>query len=238
MVGKGSNSLFNDKGFKGLAVLNRVNHIEFQNDGKIRVGSGFGFARLGGITAKLGLSGLEFAAGIPATVGGAVFMNAGANGQQTADALAKVVFVTQQGDLAFFNKNELAFAYRTSIFQTLKGAIAEVFFALESSDGAMQKQKKLLDYRLKTQPYGEKSAGCAFRNPPTLSAGELIEKCGLKGSRVGGAIVSQLHGNFIVNAGQATAQDVVDLMQLIKERVFKETGILLEEEIRRIPYEF
>ncbi len=236
IVGKGSNSLFDDRGFNGLVILNRIDFLE-HTDHVFRVGSGYSFARLGGVTARLGWSGLEFASGIPATVGGAVYMNAGANGKETADTLVEVGFVTEKGEFLVFQKEELYFGYRASSFQKWKGAIVEALFHLRPSEQAKADQKEILDYRLKTQPYGEKSAGCAFRNPEGDSAGRLIEASGLKGVKKGGATVSATHANFIVNEGEAKARDVLDLIAEIKETIYREKGIVLEEEIRYIPYD-
>jgi UDP-N-acetylmuramate dehydrogenase len=236
ILGKGSNCLFDDRGFNGLVILNKIDTIQ-QDENIFTVGGGYGFARLGGQTARLGFGGLEFASGIPATVGGAIYMNAGANGAQTADCLDCVLFVTAEGDLTSFKKEELHFDYRTSSFQKMKGAIVQGIFVLTSQVEAKEKQKKLLEYRLQTQPYKDKSAGCVFRNPEGCSsAGRLIDECGLKGINVGGAQVSPMHANFLINANGATAADILGLIELIKERVYREKGIKLEEEIRYIPY--
>ncbi len=237
IIGKGSNSLFDDRGFNGLAILNRIDYLKDEGEGLFRAGAGYSFARLGGLTARQGWSGMEFASGIPATVGGAIYMNAGANGKETFDTLVEVKYVTENGELQSLKRGDLTFSYRTSLFQQKKGAIVEGCFQLHPSTVAKQSQKEILNYRLKTQPYGEKSAGCAFRNPQAAPAGKLIEECGLKGLSVGGAKVSTLHANFIVNSGGATAQEVQKLMELIKEKVYREKGILLEEEIRCLPYE-
>lgn len=237
ILGKGSNCLFDDRGFNGLVILNRIDYLNHTEEGVFTLGAGYSFARLGGITARLGWSGLEFASGIPATVGGAVYMNAGANGKETFDTLFEVGYVTEEGALVWFKKDELAHSYRTSVFQSMHGAIVEAIFHLTPSVEAKQCQKEILSYRLKTQPYGEKSAGCAFRNPEAGAAGRLIEECGLKGKAVGGAVVSPMHANFIVNAGGASAQDVLALMHTVKECIYEKKGIILEEEIRYIPYE-
>lgn len=236
-IGKGSNVLFDDRGFAGCVIVNKISF--FQNsDGDISVGAGYSFALLGSKTARSGWSGLEFASGIPASVGGAVYMNAGANGQETADALTEVTFVSEQGEVAVFPKKQLHFSYRTSSFQSMKGVIAAARFHLIPSVEASKREKEIVDYRRRTQPYKEKSAGCLFRNPQgDESAGALIQRCGLKGLRVGGAEVSAVHGNFIINAsGQATAFDVLELASLVQEKVREKTGITLEKEVRKIPF--
>lgn len=236
ILGKGSNSLFDDRGFNGLVILNRIDFLK-QEEEKFSVGSGYSFARLGGVTARLGWGGLEFASGIPATIGGAIYMNAGANGKETADMLKEVGYVTEKGELIRLHKEELHFGYRTSSFHKWRGAIVDAVFHLTPSETAKSTQREILDYRLKTQPYGEKSAGCAFRNPEGDSAGRLIDAMGLKGMRIGEAAVSETHANFIVNAGCAKAADVLALIEEIKEKIYREQGILLEEEIRYIPYD-
>ncbi|MGE5195719.1 MAG: UDP-N-acetylmuramate dehydrogenase [Anaerolineae bacterium] len=237
VIGKGSNCLFDDRGFDGLCILNKINSCSFK-ESQVFVGAGYSFSLLGAQTARKGLSGLEFASGIPASVGGAVYMNAGANGKETSDCLIDVTYVDDKGDVLVLRKESLQFSYRYSSFQKMKGAIVCVSFSLTSSLDARQEQLKLIDYRTKTQPYGDKSAGCVFRNPEDTSAGALIEKCGLKGTKVGGAEVSLLHANFIVNKEEATCSDVLELVDLIKEIVKQKMGVELEMEIRRIPYTF
>lgn len=236
ILGKGSNSLFDDRGFNGLVIANKIDTLE-QKGNEFVAGAGYSFARLGSQTARLGFSGLEFAAGIPATVGGAIFMNAGANGKETCEPLQTTIFINDKGEKKIIKKQELEFGYRTSSFQKMKGAIVSGTFLLEPSSNAKEIQKKIVDYRLKTQPYKDKSAGCAFRNPPGSVAGRLIEECGWKGKGIGGAAVSTRHANFIINKSQATSADILNLVKEVKEKVLKEKGILLEEEIRYVPYE-
>jgi UDP-N-acetylmuramate dehydrogenase len=236
ILGKGSNCLFDDKGFNGVVILNKISF--FKQEGElIEVGAGYSFSLLGAQTARKGWSGLEFASGIPASVGGAVYMNAGANGGETKDCLVEVSFVNAKGHLGVFSKNEIEFKYRFSSFQNIKGAIVAAKFKLTPHSEARKKQRTIIDYRTNTQPYSEKSAGCMFQNPIPLSAGALIDQCGLKGTSIGGAQVSTLHGNFIINAGNATAHDVMELVKLIKKTVKEKKNIDLETEVRFIPYE-
>ncbi|MFN0065360.1 MAG: UDP-N-acetylmuramate dehydrogenase [Chlamydiales bacterium] len=234
ILGKGSNSLFDDRGFNGLVILNQLDYMHHEA-GSFIAGSGYSFARLGQQSAKLGYTGLEFASGIPATVGGALFMNAGANGREVCESLYSVRFMESTGDVVTLR--ELSFSYRHSPFQGRKGVIVEATFMLQEKKEAKKEQKKLLDYRLQTQPYGQKSCGCVFRNPQGEVAGRLIEECGLKGARVGDICVSNKHANFIVNDGRGTAAEVRQLMEEIKEKVFHEKGIELQEEIRFVPYD-
>lgn len=235
VLGKGSNSLFDDKGFNGLVIANKIAFMECK-DNTVFVGAGYSFSLLGTQLAKMGLSGLEFASGIPATVGGAIYMNAGANGQQTAHALKEVTFVHSDTKIQTFTKEELFFSYRTSSFQSMKGAIVSATFTLEKQDSARNRQLEIIAYRKKTQPYNDLSCGCIFRNPPGDSAGALIERCGLIGHSYGGASVSPVHANFIVNKGFATAADVLALAQHIKTEVNTRTGIELEMEVRFVPF--
>lgn len=237
ILGKGSNCLFDDRGYNGVVILNKIDFFEEREAGVFHVGAGYSFSLLGVQTARKGWSGLEFASGIPGTVGGAVFMNAGANGMETCDCLVSVDYVTEEGELRAMAKEDLFFAYRRSGFHEMRGAIVGATFRLMRSEEARKKQIGIITYRKKTQPYGEKSAGCMFRNPEGKHAGALIEQCGLKGLSVGGAQVSGLHANFIINQGTATSGDILRLIDEIKERVKVEAAVDLESEVRYIPYE-
>lgn len=238
VLGKGSNCLFDDQGFKGVALLNKIDFCNWEND-FVHVGAGFSFSLLGTQTAKRGMSGLEFASGIPASVGGAVFMNAGANGEETCNSLFSVTFLNSQGQIEEWKRKDLDFGYRYSSFQNMKGAILAATFHLPNkSSSAREKQLQIIEYRKKTQPLKEKSAGCIFRNPSShLSAGYLIEKCGLKGFSLKNAKVSEIHANFIVNPGSANASEVMDLIAHIQKIVYEKENVRLEPEVRRIPYD-
>lgn len=236
ILGKGSNSLFDDRGYNGLVIANKIDFLEKPFPSIWRAGAGYSFSLLGTQTAREGLSGLEFASGIPGSVGGAVFMNAGANGRETMDSLVSVDFVKPDGSLVSFKREELMFSYRHSSFHNMRGAIVAATFQLTLSEKARGDQIALIRYRQSTQPYGDKSIGCIFRNPPNGSAGALIEKCGLKGTREGEAEVSRMHANFLINAGEATSKDVLNLVKVIQEEVKTKEGIELECEMRYIPY--
>lgn len=237
VLGKGSNSLFNDQGFNGVVILNKIDFFEEKFPGSFHVGAGYSFSLLGVQTARQGWTGLEFASGIPASVGGAVFMNAGANGAETAEVLESVDFLTKDGDLKTIDKEALHFAYRTSSFHTLPGIITGATFRLTPLPEARTRQLEIIDYRKKTQPYSDKSAGCVFRNPQNGSAGAIIDQAGLKGVSFGGAKVSDKHANFIVNNGGASCSDILKLMALVQKKVKEDTGVELESEIRSIPYQ-
>lgn len=236
ILGKGSNCLFDDRGFDGVVIQSKISYLN-QEQGEIEAGSGYSFSLLGVKSARAGFSGLEFASGIPATVGGAVFMNAGANGHETKDFLVEVGFVTEEGELVTYKKEELEFAYRYSSFQKKRGAIVFARFELTPSSTSREMQLKIIEYRTKTQPYHDPSIGCIFRNPKGGSAGALIEESGLKGVQIGEAMISDKHANFIVNKGNAKAEDVRALVSLVKATVSDKAGVSLEEEMRCVPYQ-
>ncbi len=237
IIGKGSNCLFDDQGFNGAVLINKIDFHETPSPGIFRVGAGYSFSLLGAQTARQGWAGLEFASGIPGSVGGAVFMNAGAGGGETATQLQSVEFVSLNGEKRTFSKEELSFSYRKSSFQTMQGAIVAATFALTKDPQARQRQLEIIAKRTASQPYSAKSAGCVFVNPTNGAAGALIDKCGLKGMKVGGAEVSAVHANFLINAGQATARDMLALIERVQAHVKDTTGIELHPEIRLIPYE-
>ena len=237
VLGKGSNCLFDDRGFNGIVIQNKIDFMNEIQPGVFHVGAGYSFSLLGVQTARKGWSGLEFASGIPCSVGGAVFMNAGANGMETCQTLTSVDFISDAGEISCFTKEELVFSYRHSSFQEMKGAILGATFTLTKEDSAREKQLSIIAYRTKTQPYGSKSAGCIFRNPQGNHAGALIEKCGLKGFSIGGAQVSDLHANFLINKDDASATEMMTLIEKVREEVKNKTGIELEPEVRYMKYE-
>lgn len=235
MIGKGSNCLFDDRGFDGLVILNKITFCQFDWP-VVHVGAGYSFSLLGTQTARKGWAGLEFASGIPGSVGGAVYMNAGASGVETCESLIEVTFVNEKGELEVLRRDQIEFSYRFSGFHNRKGAIVSAKFLLQPFEEARKKQLSIIEYRTRTQPYGDKSAGCIFRNPESQSAGALIQQSGLKGKRIGGAEVSTMHANFIVNKAGATAKDILELAAHVKNTVKEKTGVDLEMEIRCIPY--
>lgn len=157
-------------------------------------------------------------------------MNAGAHQQQTGSVVVSVDYVNKHGDVVCLRQEELSFGYRTSCFRGRGGAIAAVTFQLYKDERACERQKEMIDHRRKTQPL-ERSAGCIFKNPAGGSAGKLIEEAGLKGRQVGGAVVSPVHANFIVNTGGATASDVKQLIEQVRAAVFQRTGVQLMPEV-------
>lgn len=235
VIGKGSNCLFDDRGFDGLVIINRIQEIFWRNN-QVIAGAGYSFSLLGIQASKKGYAGLEFASGIPGSVGGAVFMNAGAGKSETKDVLLEVEFLHENGETEVIKIDNLNFSYRMSPFQKMKGAILSATFKLTEDSNAKAFQEKLLAYRLETQPYKDKSCGCVFRNPEGDSAGRIIDSLGLKGLLIGGAKISETHANFFVNKDEAKASDILDLIAHVQLKA-KENNINLEPEVWYIPFD-
>jgi UDP-N-acetylmuramate dehydrogenase len=237
-IGRGSNLLVSDKGIEGVVIKlgSGLNHLSI-NESTITVGGGHSLVSLSTLISKKGLSGLEFASGIPGSVGGAVYMNAGAHGSDISKILTKAHILFEDGSIEWLSNDDMEFTYRTSILQKKRpGIVLEAEFMLTMGDrtaivSQMQKNK---DYRKETQPWNFPCAGSIFRNPLPNYAGKLIEEAGLKGFQIGGAKISEMHGNFIVNAGNATAKDVLDLIQYIKDKILHLYGIKMETEVEII----
>ncbi|OAG27993.1 UDP-N-acetylmuramate dehydrogenase [Thermodesulfatator autotrophicus] len=231
-LGGGSNLLVRDGGFRGAFIsLSRLDFCEPEGE-RVRAGAGVSLAKLLNFCALNGLAGLEFLAGVPATVGGAVKMNAGAFGQEIGQ-LVEEVTVYKDGNFLSLSRARLSFAYRFSNIPD-EAVIMAVTFRLKK-DYQERINERMADCwrrRKKTQPLNEPSAGCVFKNPPGFSAGALIDQAGLKGLRSGGAEISRKHANFIVNRDGARAQDILRLIDFARERVFQLFGVELEEELR------
>lgn len=256
VLGSGSNLLVSDAGFKGLIIWYRDKSVNVDEEsGFVEVGAGALTAVVAGATARAGLTGFEWAAGVPGTVGGAIFGNAGASGGEMKDAVREVYVLEKKG-LKTYKVEECGFVYRGSRFKTEGGVIVGATLRLahaENSGEPMEKMKETLRYRSETQPKGLASSGCTFKNyEPTdvefaalraknvpenfliahrIPSGWLIEQSGLKGHQIGTARVSDVHGNFIVNEGDARATDIVALIDYIKSKVRETFGIDIEEEI-------
>ncbi|WP_027091072.1 UDP-N-acetylmuramate dehydrogenase [Cohnella thermotolerans] len=234
VLGRGSNTLVSDKGVRGAVVKLGAGFDFAQFDGSaVRAGASFSFVKLSVVAGKEGLSGLEFAGGIPGTVGGAVYMNAGAHGSDVSRIFKSADIVWEDGTLETYGKDEMAFDYRRSVLQDRRGIVTEATFQLRKGDrkeiaAAMASYK---DRRRRTQPLQMACAGSVFRNPPNDHAARLIEAAGLKGAREGGAEVSLLHANFIVNHGDAKAEDVLTLIRRIQSTVEDRFGIRLVPEV-------
>jgi len=233
VLGGGANMIAGPGPFTEPVVLTRgIKHGPIFEGNRGRAGCGSVVKRLVRSCVAHGLAGLEFAEGIPGTVGGTVFMNAGSYGGQMSDVVREVAYFDADGTLHCRAVAPEDFAYRRSPFG-IDEVIVEVVFHLTPADPAEleARLRQIGERRLKSQPPGERSAGCIFKNPPGDSAGRLIDSLGLKGLSVGGASVSQVHGNFIVNRGDATSEDVLELIALIKKKVMDKAGVALEEEV-------
>ena len=235
VFGRGSNLLFSDKGRRGIVVRNESSAIDERPDGVIAVDSGVRLPALAIETARKGLTGLEWVVGIPGTVGGAVAMNAGAQGICVADILMKAV-VFDRRSICEIAAPDLEYSYRSSRFRRQREKIVlQAWFQLQPAD-PKECLRLIEEYRRRrkaTQPT-DPGAGSIFKNPEGGFAGQLIEATGLKGERVGNALVSPKHANFIINTGNATAADVRSLMQIIQERVKNRFDIWLEPEIELV----
>lgn len=239
VMGKGSNLLISDNGIRGavIRIAGTLNEITFNNN-IVKAGSGTYLKTLILACAENGLSGMEFFIGIPATIGGAVAMNAGAWSASLSHLIKNITAVSKQGKTKKFSKHECNFVYRGSDFLTNGMIITEVELELKKDDPQLisSRQEKLLEMKASSQPVGYPSAGCVFKNPQGNSAGKLIEDAGLKGEKIGGAQVSEIHANFIINAGGATAKDVMSLINRIKGIVFEKFNIELELEIQTLGF--
>jgi len=237
IVGKGSNLLVRDGGLKGVVVILKGGLAVVEKNGKndqiVLAGGGLGLGELVSYCTQTGLGGLEFLAGIPGTVGGAVAMNAGAFGKNMGSMVKEIEMLMDEGALVVKDRSQLKFAYRGLAIP--KGAvILGVRFELDKEDPEIISQR-VEDYvtrRKAKQPLEFPSGGSVYKNPPNDYAGRLIEEAGLKGSRIGGAMISPKHANFIVNTGNARAHDILALMDLTREKVKEESGIELEPEIK------
>jgi len=233
VVGSGSNVIVADRGIRGLVLcLSGLFKNSEITGNRICAGAGVRLGELVRKSALAGLAGFEFAAGIPGTVGGAIVMNAGLPGKTTGGIVRTVTAVSLKGRKRIFTRKEMKFGYRDSSFKGRKWIITEAEFELKKGNRRtiLKRIRKLMKIRHRTQP-GKPSAGSVFRNPESAAAGYLIDRAGLKGFRIGGAEVSTKHANFIVNTGNASAGDVLDLISLIKMIVRKKAGIELKEEV-------
>lgn len=236
IIGKGSNCLFDDQGFNGLVLYNNINKKISLNDSLIKVYSGASFASLGKKTSSSLLGGLEFASGIPGSVGGAVFMNAGIGSSDTASVVVSVESINSHGIINTYSQKDLLFGYRTSRFQKYPEFILSATFQLHYNPQAPINTLNIISKKTSSQPYTHPSAGCIFQNPPNNYAGKLIQEAGFKGLRIGDAEISTQHGNFIINKGRASSKDVLKIIELLKDYFIKQ-NIILKEEITIIPYE-
>ena len=239
VMGNGSNLLAGDKGFRGLvlSISKNMSACRMETEGeytRIYAEAGISLSNLAGQAAKQGLTGLEFAAGIPGTLGGAVFMNAGAYGGEIKDVLASARVLLPDGTIQSFSTKELKLGYRHSILMENNGIILSAQFLLKkgNKEAIYARMKELAGKRMEKQPLEYPSAGSTFKRPEGYFAGKLIMDAGLSGYRVGDAMVSEKHCGFVINAGKATAKEVRTLMQEVSDKVFETFGVRLEPEVR------
>lgn len=234
LIGNGSNLLVRDKGIRGLVIKlgNMLNDIEVKGS-SITFGSGVSLALASKKAASLGLSGLEFAVGIPGSIGGAVYMNAGAYDGEMSKVVAAVRVMNAAGELKELKAEQLDFSYRHTALQGSGWFVTSVTVVLQPGEQEAI-DAKMADFsqrRISKQPLELPSAGSMFKRPPGYFAGTLIEQTGLKGYTVGGAQVSRKHAGFVVNIGGATAADVLQLIADVQEKVYAAHGVRLEPEV-------
>lgn len=236
LLGAGTNVLAPDEGLRGLVIVTRdcLMCLERTDETHIAALAGVSMAKLAIFAQEANLTGLEFAHGIPGTVGGGVYMNAGAYGGEIMRVAEKTDFLRMDGSMQTFTGVAQGFAYRTSAFQSMQGVIVRTVFALTEGnrEAIRAHMQELAEKRRASQPLELPSAGSAFKRPVGGYAAALIEQAGLKGFQVGGAAVSEKHAGFIVNRGGATAADVLKLIEIVQKRVLENSGIALEPEIR------
>ena len=232
ILGKGSNLIVDDKGINGIVFLmgNDFSGVEILKDTMLVCNAGTSLSAVCLYAYECGLTGLEFAWGIPGTVGGAVYMNAGAYGGEICDVLASAEYIDESGSLCVSSKEELKFSYRHSLFSDSEKVVLKAVFHLKKGDKSeiRAKMDDLLQRRIDKQPLEFPSAGSTFKRPEGSYASLLIEQCGLKGLSVGGAQVSEKHSGFIINTGNATFDDIIELIEKVKEIVKEKTGYTLE----------
>ncbi|PEO67456.1 UDP-N-acetylenolpyruvoylglucosamine reductase [Bacillus toyonensis] len=238
VIGRGSNLLVSDKGIEGVVIRlgEGLDHLEVEKH-RVRVGGGYPLIKLSTLLSRQGLAGLEFASGIPGSVGGAVYMNAGAHKSDISNTLSKALILFENGTIEWLTNRGMEFSYRTSVLQTKRpGIVLEAEFQLQvgEREEIVRNMQKNKDYRRETQPWNHPCAGSVFRNPIPYFAGDLVEKAGLRGYQIGGAQISEMHGNFIINTGGASAQDVLDLISLIKHTIKDKFGVEMHTEVEII----
>lgn len=239
LLGNGSNLLVSDRGFDGAVIQLYTNYQGVEREGNcLHVKAGTLLSCVAKQAADWGLSGLEFASGIPGTIGGAVFMNAGAYGGEMQQIVSRIKVMNRSGEILFVEKEELRMGYRTSIVKEEGYIVLEVWLALQEKPQAdiLNKMEELKQARKEKQPLEYPSAGSTFKRPEGYFAGKLIMDAGLRGFRIGDAQVSEKHCGFVVNRGQATAAEVLELITQIQDKVQAEFGVKLELEVQTLGF--
>lgn len=237
-IGKGSNVLFPDEGYHGVVIEigSGMEKIDFLDERRLRAQAGVALGTLAGAAARHSLTGLEFASGIPGTLGGAVTMNAGAYGGEIRDCIVSAVVLDENGDERELDNKALELGYRSSIIQKKGYIVLSAVFELQEGkeEEILAKMKELNARRKEKQPLEFASAGSTFKRPEGHFAGKLIEDAGMRGYRSGDAQVSEKHCGFVINRGNATSLDVQNVIRDVQKRVQEMSGILLEPEVKII----
>lgn len=241
-LGNGSNMLFSDAGFRGVVIKIQGHGLVSgtlwdiqQEDVRIWAGAGISLARLAWFCASVGLSGVEFATGIPGVVGGSIRGNAGAHGASLGDRVEAVNVMVPSGEILTLSAHDVGFTYRhTRLSPSVLITRASFILTPDDPQTIRERIREYTEYRKRTQPSADQSAGCIFKNPSGNSAGRLIDLAGCKGLQVGDAVVSHRHANFIINRGHATADDTLRLIDRIRALVSERTGVRLDLEVRVI----
>lgn len=239
IIGNGSNLLVSDAGIKGIVLKIEIEKLcqDIENGiVLLKVGSGIKLGALAQKCLKEEIAGFEFASGIPGTIGGAIRMNAGAHGSEMKDIVKTVTYMTRDGEIHTIKNEQAKFEYRKSLFTEKNYIILETEMQLKKGDMEEIKEKmtEYATYRKEKQPIEYPSAGSTFKRGTDFITAKLIDECGLKGYQIGGAQISEKHAGFIINKGNATAKDVINLMEYTKEQVYKKFGKKIEQEIEII----
>lgn len=239
ILGNGSNLLVSDDGYEGVIIQLFKNMNEITVEGQmVTAQAGALLTKVAHEAARESLTGLEFASGIPGTIGGAMVMNAGAYGGEMKDVVERVFVLTPEGELLWIHKEDLELGYRTSVIAKKGYIVLEAVLRLEPGEKSQieARMEELKEARVSKQPLEYPSAGSTFKRPAGYFAGKLIMDAGLRGFQVGGAQVAEKHCGFVINRGDATAQDVLDLVDHVKKEVFQQFGVELEMEIKMLGF--
>lgn len=239
IIGNGTNLLVRDNGIRGIVIKFQMQDVKIEENGDtitIITGAGMSLSKLSRIAKEHSAQGLEFAVGIPGTVGGAIKMNAGAYGSEIKEVVKETTYIDFDGNIKTINNNEHNFSYRNSIFSKIDGIIIKTVIELPKGnlEEIENKMKKNISSRNEKQPLDKPNAGSTFKRGEGFITAKLIDECGLKGYKIGGAEVSTKHAGFVVNAGEATSKDILDLIEYIKKEVNKKFNVSIEPEIQII----
>lgn len=237
IIGNGTNLLVRDNGIRGIVIKFQMQDVKIEENGDtitIITGAGMSLSKLSRIAKEHSAQGLEFAVGIPGTVGGAIKMNAGAYGSEIKEVVKATTYIDFDGNIKTINNNEHNFSYRNSIFSKIDGIIIKTVIELPKGnlEEIENKMKKNISSRNEKQPLDKPNAGSTFKRGEGFITAKLIDECGLKGYKIGGAEVSTKHAGFVVNAGGATSRDILDLIEYIKKEVNKKFNVSIEPEIQ------